>query len=620
MKITKKLSACILAIMLIVCSVAFSVSAAEDGREKDVGTDATIAIYPSEDGSVSLENKTFNLYRIFDASVSAGTGTATQANVSYTWNIPSGQTKSPFYDFFFTDWSGSGTVLCDAAGVTDLSSVSKAVDYIAGLNNNANEMSKLADNLKDYIAKVNVDAAIKDDDDILPILPDATTPSTASAAKIEYNGLKYGYYLIVETTGDLGTSGVRSAPILTTAAPDATIYLKATKPSIDKNIVGLNATGKYFDNARANDGFFTPAKGISASAGDVVTYAITFKVPDRSDYRLGYTFSIKDTLPASLELVRGSLEVYESGNLLAGNTTDNKTDNPNANYWIAADGSLEFNFDKTKNEKGELVYPVGNTVTILYEAKLNDDTQRVNTNTATLTYSSDPTDVTQTSTITSSAKVYTYQLVFGKYAANTDGSLTGVILTGAQFELYNLKDDGEIGEIIKFKESTTENGAYTVSTAAENTVTTLEVLEADNAGVGSDPNNIDGGKQGQFKIFGLGSGNYALREIKAPDGYALPHNDFKFKIEDTFGAIEGDQITLVLSFTNPDDNKVKPVCTTANPSTQKMYVRVPNLPGSTLPSTGGMGTFLFLGIGVLLMGACVVYFVIRKKAKGHSSK
>ncbi len=606
MKFTKKLSACILALMLIVCSVAFSVSAAEDGREKDVGTDATIAIYPSEDGSVSLENKTFSLYRIFDASVSAGTGTATQANVSYTWNIPSGQTRSPFYDFFFTDWLGSGTVLVDAAGVTDLSSVSKAVDYIAGFNNNANEMSKLADSLKDYCVAKN-------------ITPDATTPSTVSASKIQYNDLKYGYYLIVETTADLGTSGVRSAPILTTAAPDATIYLKATKPSIDKNIVGLNATGKYFDNARANDGFFTPAKGVSASAGDVVTYAVTFKVPDRSDYRQGYTFSIKDAFPESLELVRGSLEVYESGNLLAGNTSDNKTDNPDANYWIAADGSLEFNFDKTKAD-GSLVYPVGNTVTILYEAILNDNTQRVNTNTATLTYSSDPTDKTQTSTITSSAKVYTYQLVFGKYAANTDGSLTGVFLTGAQFELYNLTSDGELGEIIKFKESPTENGAYTVSTAAEGTVTTLEVLEADNAGVGSDPNNIDGGKQGQFKILGLGSGNYALREIKAPDGYALPHNDFKFKIEDTFGAIEGDQITLVLSFTNPDDNKVKPVCTTANPSTQKMYIRVPNLPGSTLPSTGGMGTFLFLGIGVLLMGACVVYFVIRKKAKSHSSK
>ncbi len=614
MKFTKKLSACVLALMLIVCSVAFSVSAAEDGREKDVGTDATIAIYPSEDGSVSLENKTFSLYRIFNASVSAGTGTATQANVSYTWNIPTGQTKSPFYDFFFTDWSGSGTVLVDAAGVTDLSSVSKAVDYIATLNNNANEMSKLADNLKDYIAKVNGDADPNNN-----ISPDATTPSTASASKIEYNGLKYGYYLIEETTADLGTSGVRSAPILTTAAPDATIYLKATKPSIDKNIVGLNATGKYFDNARANDGFFAPAKGISASLGDVITYAITFKVPDRSDYRLGYIFSIKDSFPASLELVRDTLEVYESGDLIEGNITDNKTDNPDANYWIADDGALEFNFDKT-NADGSLVYPVGNTVTILYQATLIDNTQSVNINSATLTYSSDPSDNSKASSITSSAKIYTYQLVFGKYAANTDGSLTGVILTGAQFELYNVSPDGQLGEIIKFKKSATENGAYTVSTADTGTVTTLEVLAADNEGVGSDPNNIDGGKQGQFKILGLGSGDYALREIKAPDGYALPHNDFKFKIEDTFGSIEGDQITLSLTFADAAGNKVKPVCTTSNPSTQKMYVRVPNLPGSTLPSTGGMGTFLFIGVGVLLMGACVVYFVIRKKSKSHSSK
>lgn len=603
MKFAKKLSACVLVFMLIVCSVAFSVSAADDVREKDVGIDATISIYPSKDGSVSLANKTFSLYRIFDASVSANTGAGAQANVSYTWNIPTGETQSPFYDFFFTDWSGKGTVLVDPTGVTDASSVTKVVDYIAEFNNNAAKMSELADNLNDY-AKTK------------GITPDTSTPTSVSTSKIEYNGLKYGYYLIAETTADLGAGGVRSAPILTTAAPDAMIYLKATKPSMDKNIVGLNATGNYFDNTgktRANNGYFAPAKGISASAGDVITYAITFKVPNRSDYRLGYIFSIKDELPESLESVSGSLEVYESGNLIEGNTTDNKTDNPDANYWMT-DGNLEFNFDKTKAD-GNLVYPVGNTVTILYKAKLNDNTQRVNTNTATLTYSSDPTDKTTTSSFTTSAKVYTYQLVFGKYAANTDGSSTGIFLTGAQFELYD-----ESGQKVKFVESTTENGAYTVSTADTGTVTTLEVLAENNAGYVDDPNNIDGGKAGQFKILGLGSGNYALREIKAPDGYALPKNDFEFTITDEFGAVEGTPLSLTLTFTNPDDNKVTPVCSTSNTGTQKMYIRVPNLPGSTLPSTGGMGTFLFIGVGVVLMGSCALYFVIRKKIKSNSAK
>lgn len=599
MKLTKKLSACILALMLIVCSMSFSASAAE-GREKDIGTDATIIIFPSEDGSVSVENKTFNLYRIFDASISANTGTGTQANVSYTWNIPTGQNKSPFYDFFFTDWSNSGTVLIDPTGVTESSSVTKVVDYISGFNNNAAKMSELADSLNDY-AKVN------------SITPEAKEPST-SLSKIEYTQLTYGYYLISETTANLGEDGVRSAPVLTTAAPNATIYLKATKPSIDKNIVGLNAEGDYFDNtgsSRANNGYSTPTKGISASAGDKITYAITFKVPDRSDYRLGYIFSIKDNLPDSLEIVSGSLKVYESGVLLEGNASDTKEDNPDANYWIADDGALEFNFDKTGDD-GNLIYPLGNTVTVLYEATLNNKTERINTNTVTLTYSSDPTDATQTSSITSSAKVYTYQLVIGKYAADTDGNATGIALTGAQFELYDEDDN-----IIKFVKSDTENGAYIVSTSG--TVTTLEVLKETNTGF-EDTANLEGGKQGQFKILGLGSGNYSLRETKAPDGYALPHNDFKFTITDTFGSVEGVPTNLTLSFTNYADNKVKPLCPSSNAGEQKLFVTIPNLPGSTLPSTGGMGTYLFIGLGAVLMGSCVVYFIIRKKRKNNSSK
>ncbi len=606
MKITKKVSSCILAFLLILCTMSFSVFAV-DPEESRSGIDSTITIYPSSDGSVSVENKTFNLYRIFDVSVSIGTNG--NKNVSYTWNIPTGETQSPFYDFFFTDWSGKGTVLVDPTGVTAASSVRKVVDYISS-HNSANEMAELADNLYDYSVTKN-------------ITPDVTTPSTSSSSKIEYTGLQYGYYLIAETTANLGTGGVRSAPVLTTAAPDAVIYLKATKPSIDKNIVGKNATGNYFDttrDSRVADGYFPPVKGISASAGDEITFAVTFKVPKRSDYRLGYAFKLKDVFPDSFSLVDNSIYVYESGKELAGvhdrDASVNKDNTPDANYWISDDGTMEFNFDKVGTDSN-LVYPVGNPITILYKVQLNDKVHNENVNTVTLTYSSDPTDATKTSSVTSSAKVYSYQFVLGKYAANTDGSITGIFLTGASFELY---DENE--NIISFKKST-ENGAYIVADPSDTSstlVTTLDILNTSNEGVSDDANNIDGGKAGQLKILGLGSGEYSLREIKAPDGYSIPQNDFKFSITDEFGSVEGIPTNLTVSFTNPDDNKVKLVCSAANAGTQKIYVRVPNLPGSTLPSTGGMGTFLFIGIGVVLMGTCALYFVIRKKVKSNPAK
>ncbi|WP_255884445.1 MULTISPECIES: SpaA isopeptide-forming pilin-related protein [unclassified Ruminococcus] len=620
MKFTKKIAACVLALMLIVSSVAFSVSAADDAREKEVGTNATIIINGSEDGTVSVANKTFDLYRIFDASASANSGSGIQPNVSYTWNIPEGKTQSLFYNFFFTDWKGTGAdPFCDATGTTEASSVNKAVEYISGFSTNAAKMSELADDLCDYIDKVNSDDNTEND-----ISPEVTNPPSVSVSNIVYSGLTFGYYLIRDTTPKQSNSDVCSAPILVTAASNATIYLKATKPTINKTIVGLNkSVDEYISflntSSRADNGFFSaPQKGISASAGDEVIFAITFNVPDRSDYRGEYTFSIVDNIPSEYTFVDHSLRVCIDKTKVegpdSGKTTYTKADHPDAYYWVESDGALEFNFDKT-NADGSLVYPVKTPVTVLYTCKLSDNAARKNTNTAKLTYSSNPSIPENTSFIESSANVYTYQLVFGKYVADADGNSTGSPLTGAQFELYD-----ESGNIVKFIKSTTENGAYSVSTADTGTVTTLEVLEADNANITPTSTNIDGGKQGQFKILGLGSGNYSLREIKAPDGYALPHNDFKFKIEDAFGTLEGVPTNLTLSFTNLDENKAKPLCPSSNAGEQKMFITIPNLPGSTLPSTGGIGTLIFIGIGIVLMGSCVVYFVIRKKRKNNAVK
>lgn len=552
MKFTKKLAACVLAIMLIVCSVAFSVNAAGEIPLRDVGTNATIIINASKDGTVSVANKTFALYRIFDASVSAGSGAT--PNVSYTWAIPDGKTQSPFYDFFFTDWNGTGSSYCDATGTTAASSVNKAVEYINGFSSNADKMAELAEDFCKYITKVNGDADADND-----VSPETTTPPSVSVSNIVYSGLTYGYYLINDITTKQDNSDVRSAPILATAAPNATINLKASKPSISKAIVGLNKTVDDYITflntpTRADDGLFaTPQKGISASAGDTVLFAITFKVPDRSPYLGEYKFTVVDDIPATYEFVDHSLRVCVDKTKIdgpdTGKVSHTKAANPNSNYWIEEDGSLQFNFDKTD------VYPVSTPVTILYACKLKDTVGRQTTNTATLTYSSNPSIPENTSFTKSSAIVYTYQVVIGKSVGDAEGNPTADFLAGAEFELYDENDN-----IIKFKESATENGAYAVSTDETGTVTTIKVLEADNPGLPVTTTNIDGGKMGMLKILGLGSGVYSLREIKAPDGYALPHNDFKIKISDTFGTSQGVATELSISFLNIDDNKAKPRC------------------------------------------------------------
>lgn len=52
----------------------------------------------------------------------------------------------------------------------------------------------------------------------------------------------------------------------------------------------------------------------------------------------------------------------------------------------------------------------------------------------------------------------------------------------------------------------------------------------------------------------------------------------------------------------------------ANPNSDGLYTfQVANKQGSTLPSTGGMGTTLFYVVGVLLMAGAAIILVIKKR-------
>lgn len=98
-------------------------------------------------------------------------------------------------------------------------------------------------------------------------------------------------------------------------------------------------------------------------------------------------------------------------------------------------------------------------------------------------------------------------------------------------------------------------------------------------------------EKGKFEIDGMQYGTYYLKEIEAPEGYALRSNDFEFEITKDSYTKEGDIYY---------DNDNKPSDENPGDAAQvknKEY---------TIPPTGGIGTIIFTVAGLALMAIAIV--------------
>ena len=90
--------------------------------------------------------------------------------------------------------------------------------------------------------------------------------------------------------------------------------------------------------------------------------------------------------------------------------------------------------------------------------------------------------------------------------------------------------------------------------------------------------------EGTVLVKGLGAGTYVITETKAPKGYSINTNI--------------DNVTL----------------TKDSAETRNVTLPVTDTKLGALPSTGGMGTYLFTIIGVVVMaGAAGAFFISRRK-------
>lgn len=147
----------------------------------------------------------------------------------------------------------------------------------------------------------------------------------------------------------------------------------------------------------------------------------------------------------------------------------------------------------------------------------------------------------------------------------------GNTLNGAEFQLLKVTSAGkESAEATKTPVSVVRvsAGEYKVALDGEKDATTTLVAT-----------------NGTLKVTGLDEGNYEFKETKAPTGYKVSSENKAF----TMTADEEKEVTV-----NAGE-----------------FV---NTKLSSLPSTGGMGTYLFTIIGVVVMaGAAGAFFISRRK-------
>lgn len=417
-------------------------------------------------------------------------------------------------------------------------------------------------------------------------LAHANKTGTGTALTVGTTDLPGGYYLIVDTTNDVGEGGAYNASLLQVVG-DIRIDVKTAAPSVEKKVL---EDDKYNQDGGYGTGYNDVA---DYNIGEAVTFHLIGLVPDMSRYDT-YKYIFHDTLSAGLTLNEGSIKVYvasdKAGTDKAEITTGWTRGTP------AAGESFTVSFDDLKIVSG---VTQGKYIIVEYTATLNANAEiglPGNPNTVYLQYSNKPNQSAAGDTDNTGKTpqdrviVFTYQLNTTK----VDGQNTETKLKDAKFVLLNAGKN----QVAKVDANNKLVGWETVD--PENVTTWPAGSE-----LTSDGNDL-------FKVIGLDAGTYKLREIAAPAGYNLLSQDVEVVI--TAGT-ENNQ-----SWNGTPSEALKTLAVTANgtagtgnPDAGIASITIANNKGNTLPETGGIGTTVFYVLGSILVIGAVVLLVSKKR-------
>lgn len=553
MKHFKRAAAMLLAVVLSLC-LAVTAFAADDTTKYDKGnlTVTGSGLYVPGANGATGEGKEVTAILMFTANASKKNDAAADANNEFD-----SYTLNEYWAAFFKDasrfeavkkagnYTGSGEISRDA--LSDAS-----VAYVESLRDNDTAMAKLAHDAQKWVrAHSSTFEGLVKKQKAQQVSDDADkTKGTAT-----FTELTAGYYLVFPEGGSTG-DGNRGTDAILVNVPkngDKTeVTIKSKFPTVDKQV--SNNKTDYKDNT-------------TAQVGDTVTFKLTAKVPDMTDYTT-YKFIFHDTLSNGLAYDAGTVKVTIGG------TEVTKEGNYTVNEPTGESKELTVTFaDLTKVTDAT----AGRDIVVTYTAKITKDavTTKPATNKAYLEYSNNPGTDELGKSNPDESKVYTYDINIFKFYTNESNTETA--LANATFKLTASEDSTSTAiELVK------EEGTDLVYHVKGNN-------EADAV------STVTTGADGKITIKGLKAGTYYLHETIAPTGYNKLKKPIKIDITVTSEA-----------YTTPS-YKVDDKANADN------TIKVENVKGVMLPETGSIGTIglTALGVAVVLLGV----FAPRKKKK-----
>lgn len=422
-------------------------------------------------------------------------------------------------------------------------------DYVKYINDLASDPQ----NVRDFADKVFAQISAGN------IAEDATDSNKV------FSGISQGYYLIAETQTDGDYDTISLVMLDTHGQDNLTVKSKEGVPTLKKEVEEVN------DSTGENG---TWGKGADHDIGDEVNFRLTGTMPENLAGYTKYKYVFHDQLSQGLSFVKGSVSV----------TIDGKTV-PADQYTVtdpATDCSFEVAFsDIIATAKGmEGVNLTKDSEVIVYYKSLLTENATTsytgNKNDAYLEFSNDPYykgdgEPPTGETPKDTNVTFTYKLIVNKVDENKNP------LAGANFELQKF-----------IKE--------------ENDFVTIKTIDLQNG-------------QTQFDFIGLDEGKYKLVETKIPDGYNKA-DDVEFEVVSDYGENEEGQMILKDLIVKRGEEVIS---AGENPefatevADGKVATSIVNIPGTRLPSTGGAGTFLLYGAGVVLLAAGGSMYVLKKR-------
>lgn len=479
-----------------------------------------------------------------------------------------------------TNWNHYDKVaeaIKDVDSSATLTADSKVDDFVAAIGKfDSTKTKRFAENLYKSLKKDGVAA-------------DANSAAVAASAFSTTLSGPQGYYLIVQTTAANDAGKTMSAVIVNTAGQaGVTVSPKKDTVTVSKkvqeNMDGVN-------NPASEDNWGTAA---DYNIDDYVKFQLTGSLPtDYADYT-SYEYTFHDTADQGLTFVNDTTHPVKVYAVNDNNKVELKQDTLTGYQVLTSDINGETFNVKFADLKKAQAEKTGGTVNIMsstqivveYYAQLNENAvlgSNGNQNKVYLQFSNNKYGEGTGKTEEHKVTVFTFKLEVTKYG-KTDSDKEA--LNGAGFTLYK--------------------------------ATKVNPADSDYAKVGDEVQHTNGNV---FDFTGLDSGYYKIVETTTPKGYNTI-DPITFTVTATYNSADEPGTLTDLTVT---DVKVGGVASaeqtftvnrgTGEAGTAQIKTDVVDIPGSKLPSTGGMGTVLLYvaGIAVFVLAGATLVMALRRR-------